>query len=198
LLTIWFGSSERKKAMRLIKQVKRKIDATEDPNEVEALKRELHIAEVDEAYALHFPHAEPYISLYTNTAESKDDGESNHKPILSAERPPMWSVIEKAMDEGPEALSRLRERKPTENPVRPGRPDRPRLKAPPKKPDAAPRKPPADTTSEKANAATSSTQGQGRPAMNRRERRRMEREKAEAAKEAEEDQDDGGGFFEGL
>jgi hypothetical protein len=199
LLIFWFGSSERKKAMRLIKQVKRKIEATEDPSEIEALQLELHTAEVDEAYALHFPHAEPYISLYTNTAESKDDGESNHKSILSAERPPMWSIVEKAMEEGPEALSRLRERKSTESTVRAGRPERTRPKAPPKKPDATPRKPPADTTSDKANSTpSSSTQGQGRPAMNRRERRRMEREKAEAAKEAEEDQDDGGGFFEGL
>ena len=83
---------------------------------MDILKRELHVAQVDEAYTVHHPHVEPYISLYGNAKSADNNDEDAGKTpaariALNAERPPMWSVVEKTMEEGPDALKRLRERR---------------------------------------------------------------------------------------
>ncbi|VUC22060.1 unnamed protein product [Clonostachys rosea] len=195
---------ERKKAIRLAKQVRKKIDKCEDQDELEKLRHELHIAEVDEAYAVNHPHAEVYISLYAkpnksgkddaDEAEEGDEGGANSaSSLLHTERPPMWKAVEAALEEGPDALRRLRERRSSDDTQKQKKPaSQPNrgtaAKDKTKTPAEAPRKQPASNK-------PSSSQGKGAnpPAMNRRERRRLMRELATPANA---DEDDGEGFFE--
>ncbi|KAM3510517.1 hypothetical protein MY11210_005817 [Beauveria gryllotalpidicola] len=109
---------ERKKATRLVKQLKRQLEATTDDQERSKLQADLHIAEVDEAYTMHHPHAETYISLYGTVKKDGGEDETEEekrtaaaKAALAAERPPMWKVVESTMVEGPDALRQLRERR---------------------------------------------------------------------------------------
>lgn len=102
--------TERQKAERLRKQLKKRLDAAE-PDDKATLDEEYHIADVDWHYAKYFPFMERYIGLYP-TAKAADD--SDDKPIakraLHAERPPMWKEIEKAMEQGQRALEAIQER----------------------------------------------------------------------------------------
>ncbi|KAL5626389.1 rRNA-processing protein efg1 [Fusarium odoratissimum] len=199
---------ERKKASRLAKQLRKKIEETEstETDEIEALKRDLHVAEVDEAYTQHFPHAEPYISLYTSAKpekeeEDKDDDKLDYTPLkhrglLHTERPPIWSDIEQAMKGGPHALRNLRERRPTEltqEAQSERRQKKPKatttngaLKAQPK-PQATKEKP-APFAKVKGKAAAAP--------KNRRERRLQERQAAQPVVKSDDDDSDEGGFFE--
>lgn len=183
---------ERKKAMRLAKQLRRQSEECTDPEQRESLRHDLHVAEVDEAYTLYFPHAEPYISLYGNA--KPDDAEDEHggqaaaaKAALKAERPPMWSTMETTMKQGPDALTRLRERKtplgnePTAKTQR--------IRRPPTTARPQVSKEPKQATTSKPTIGGK----EGNPQLNRRERRQlMHRENANKG----EDEDDGGGFFE--
>ncbi|GKT97925.1 rrna-processing protein efg-1 [Fusarium langsethiae] len=197
---------ERKKASRLAKQLRRKIDETEstETDELEALKRDLHVAEVDEAYTQHFPHAEPYISLYTSAKsekeeEDKDDDKLDYTPLkhrglLHTERPPMWSEIEQAMKGGPHALRTIRERRPEV--VEGTQPERNQNKSkaatgkgkimPAPKAQPKPETKPTPYTKGKPGAAP----------KNRRERRLAERQGAQPVVNGDDDDSDGGGFFE--
>ncbi|ODA82781.1 hypothetical protein RJ55_01290 [Drechmeria coniospora] len=203
---------ERKKASRLAKQLRRQIDNAPDGEDVEKLKQQLHIAEVDEAYTLYHPHAESYISLYGNI-KSEAEGEeiASKKPVakmaLEGSRPPMWSVVETTMEEGQEALKRLRERRSAEDTAK-GGDDKLKRQAP----RSSASKPKEDTKKQRqlpqkhdegrkhhgnkegqAGGKTGKTGETGEmPGLNRRERRRLMREKA-----IKDDSDDGdGGFFE--
>lgn len=107
---------ERKKAMRLAKRLKKQLDKATDAEEVNRLKQELHVAEVDEAYAQYSPLAETYISLYpkSNTkAQSSEQEEETPAAdaLLQTERPPVWTTIEEALKEGSQALAKVRDRK---------------------------------------------------------------------------------------
>ncbi|EFX00043.1 rRNA-processing protein efg1 [Grosmannia clavigera kw1407] len=64
---------ERKKAMRLEKQLRRRLAESDDPMEVAAIKADLHIAEVDRMYATYFPFMEPYVSLYAAKEEKEKE-----------------------------------------------------------------------------------------------------------------------------
>ncbi|KAG6325246.1 hypothetical protein E4U22_000047 [Claviceps purpurea] len=213
---------ERKKASRLVKQLKRKIEQSPDSDDVENLKRQLHIAEVDEAYTIYHPHLEPYRSLYGNVkADSKgrQDGEDseeaeeeakNDAPIakkaLDAERPSMWSVVEKTMKQGLEALQQLRERRPDDLSVSATKPPRATKNPAHSKQDTSKQDPAGRDAAVKSNhdakkeAKTTipngRTQTGEKTPLNRRERRRLMRE-AEAEKDSD-DEAEGGGFFEGL
>ncbi|KAG6035703.1 hypothetical protein E4U19_004401 [Claviceps sp. Clav32 group G5] len=213
---------ERKKASRLVKQLKRKIEQSPKSDDVEDLKRQLHIAEVDEAYTIYHPHLEPYRSLYGNVkADSKgnQDGEDseeaeeeakNDAPIakkaLNAERPSMWSVVEKTMEQGLEALQQLRERRPDDFSVSATKPPRATKNSAHSKPDTSKQDPAGRDAAVKSNhdakkdakttIASGRTQTGEKAPLNRRERRRLMRE-AEAEKDSD-DEADGGGFFEGL
>ncbi|WKT43001.1 hypothetical protein QSH57_007837 [Fusarium oxysporum f. sp. vasinfectum] len=179
---------ERKKASRLAKQLRKKIEETEstETDEIEALKRDLHVAEVDEAYTQHFPHAEPYISLYTSAKsekeeEDKDDDKLDYTPLkhrglLHTERPPIWSDIEQAM----KAQSERRQKKPKATTTNGA------LKAQPK-PQATKEKP-APFAKVKGKAAAAP--------KNRRERRLQERQAAQPVVKSDDDDSDEGGFFE--
>ncbi|KAJ4858908.1 rRNA-processing protein efg1 domain-containing protein [Trichoderma breve] len=205
---------ERKKASRLVKQLKRQLEQESDADKAEKIRHDLHIAEVDEAYTLYFPHLETYVGLYSSTAKKTSDEEETEesklaaaKAALEAERPPMWAVIEKALAEGPPALEQLRDRR---SPDDTGKIDdtQPPIRPRPTAPSSAPER--------RHNGASQHTRGQQqqRPgkgpdtsskhdnkdisqALNRRERRRLMREAQEATND-EDDENGDGGFFEGL
>ncbi|KAG6110446.1 hypothetical protein E4U13_005374 [Claviceps humidiphila] len=213
---------ERKKASRLVKQLKRKIEQNPGSHDVEDLKRQLHIAEVDEAYTIYHPHLEPYRSLYGNVkadSKGKQDGEDseeaeeeakNNAPIakkaLDAERPSMWSVVEKTMEQGLEALQQLRERRPDDFSVSATKPPRATKNPAHSKQDPSKQDPAGRDAAIKSNhdakkeaktiIPSGRTQTGEKTPLNRRERRRLMRE-AEAEKDSD-DEAEGGGFFEGL
>lgn len=89
-----------------------------DPGEIAALEADLHVAEVDGAYSRYFPFLERYVSLYPpaskggGAAADDDDGDDAVRRALRSPRPEMWSAVERAMQEGKEALERLRDRRP--------------------------------------------------------------------------------------
>ncbi|KAI2637365.1 hypothetical protein GGS21DRAFT_474414 [Xylaria nigripes] len=106
---------ERKKAVRLAKQIQTQLDAATDEEERKNLQAKLHIAEVDALYAKYHPHRERYISLYPIPSNvqgdtKKEDASSAARSLL-AERPPLWSVIEKVAEKGTPALVQIQERK---------------------------------------------------------------------------------------
>ncbi|KAL6871070.1 hypothetical protein J3F83DRAFT_734145 [Trichoderma novae-zelandiae] len=214
---------ERKKASRLVKQLKRKLEQESDAAEAEKIRHDLHIAEVDEAYTRHFPHLETYVGLYSAVAKKPAEEETEEsrraaaKAALEAERPPMWKVIEKALAEGPAALEKIRERRSphdtgevddTQPPVRPratapesaseSRPNgsarQPREQKQQQKQQQRPGKGPETSLS----SSSSSRYGdKAKEPVNRRERRRLMREAQEAAND-ESDENGDGGFFEGV
>uniref|UniRef100_A0A098DTJ6 rRNA-processing protein EFG1 n=2 Tax=Gibberella zeae (strain ATCC MYA-4620 / CBS 123657 / FGSC 9075 / NRRL 31084 / PH-1) TaxID=229533 RepID=A0A098DTJ6_GIBZE len=200
---------ERKKASRLAKQLRKKIDETEstETDELEGLKRDLHIAEVDEAYTQHFPHAEPYISLYTSAKSEKEDEDKDdedkldytplkHRGLLHTERPPMWSEIEQAMKGGHHALRTIREKRPeiTEG----AKPERNQNKS--KAATGKDKTVPASKAQPNPETnPTPYTKGKGKSGAapkNRRERRLAERQGAQPVVKNDDDDSDDGGFFE--
>lgn len=82
--------------------------AAETTEEVETLKAQMHIAEVDLNYTQYSPLCETYISLYPPQKSSSEDSEDAPKPEDSRAKPPMWSEVEKCMEEG--TLNKLRNR----------------------------------------------------------------------------------------
>ncbi|KAK3196915.1 rRNA-processing protein efg1 [Lecanicillium sp. MT-2017a] len=191
---------ERKKASRLVKQLKRKVEQEEDQDARAELKRDLHVAEVDEAYTLYHPHAEPYISLYGNASKGDDEDDIADKTpkaraALASQRPEMWSVVEKTMEHGKEALQQLRERRSPEGngqeadrKSRPRQPQRERAARP-----VPQQKPPQESG---GRTAAGKTQNGAPPQLNRRERRKRMREAMAESAQNEDDSGDGGGFFE--
>ncbi|KPM43477.1 hypothetical protein AK830_g3041 [Neonectria ditissima] len=190
---------ERKKAMRLAKQLRKRIDQSSSPEETEELRRLLHIAEVDEAYTQHFPHIETYVSLYKSEATKGDDKQDDEeedkaaktKALLEAERPPMWSTIEQAMKEGHFALRMLRERRTSDDAKGGSQKER---RQPRPKPATTQAKPVTKPQAKQQPREKSASQDQGEAPANRRERRRLMRESGVAA--TTKDDSDDGGFFE--
>lgn len=202
--------SERRKASRLVKQLGRQIEQNPDSDEMDRLKKELHIAAVDEAYTLYFPHLEPYVSLYGGVhAGEADEGEGkvpSAKESLKSQRPPMWSVVERTMAAGPEALRRLQETRSADGNLVGKMPKRQRPKGPvtsTKIMEPTPVAPPQQKRQEKkgpskkdGEGVISSVKEGAASQLNRRERRRLMHQ-AKAAADDEQDEE-GGGFFEGL
>ncbi|KAM3454525.1 hypothetical protein MY3296_002982 [Beauveria thailandica] len=201
---------ERKKATRLVKQLKRQLEATTDDQERSKLQADLHIAEVDQAYTMHHPHAEMYISLYGTVKKDGGEDETEEKKTaaakaaLAAERPPMWKVVESIMVEGPDALRQLRERRSAVGvdeasaPLSRSRDTRP---APRKEKMANviakqnQSKNASKPTGDRKAAPASAGEQQGGTktgGLNRRERRRIMRETMASTDK----EDDEGGFFE--
>lgn len=194
--------------MRLGRQLRKRLDKNDSPEEIEELKRLIHVAEVDEAYTQHHPHAEVYTSLYTTAKTDKateddetEDGKiAKTKAMLSTERPPIWKEIEQAMQDSPHALFKIRERRPQDGSLE--KKNKSQSKPKNKTDDTTTRKP-AQTTQPQQQAATAPKQGQQSKAdpaarMNRRERRKQMRETGvvKPVVQAEDDDSDGGGFFE--
>lgn len=192
---------ERKKAMRLAKQVRRKIEKNDVPEDLKDLKHDLHVAEVDEAYTQHFPHAEAYISLYTNSRPEAagEDGEESTtaKDLLKTPRPPMWKTVEEAMKEGPGALRRLRERRPQNDSPAECRTERKAQKSKPatRVANATIREQQRQPRQETKEKSSTLRKEQHQTGLNRRERRRQMHQAKAPVVQSEGDSDDGG-FFE--
>ncbi|KAF9761993.1 hypothetical protein IL306_003610 [Fusarium sp. DS 682] len=198
---------ERKKASRLAKQLRKKIEETESTEtaEIEALKRDLHVAEVDETYTQHFPHAEPYISLYTSAKSEKEEEDKDddrldytplkHRGLLHTERPPIWSEIEQAMKDGSHALRNIRERRPTE--LTQAQSERRQNKPQTTLTDKTPKMQPKQQTTKDKPVPFAKGKGKvGAAPKNRRERRLQERQAAQPVIKSDDDDSDEGGFFE--
>ena len=67
----------------------------------------MHVAEVDLNYTQYYPLSEPDVSLYPQKRSSADEQDSL-KEAKSNPKPPMWSEVEKCMEDG--TLTRLRNR----------------------------------------------------------------------------------------
>ncbi|KZM24828.1 hypothetical protein ST47_g4065 [Ascochyta rabiei] len=175
----WLTNTDRQKATRVLKRLKKELAAAKDDEEKIALQKKLHNAEVDVNYAISYPLMKPYSSLYptakkakSKIAETDDSDEAKAKPE-EIDGPKgdimVWKMVEQAMEEG--TLEALRNSKSRED--IPG--------APPKKGKPA-----------KANATKDAQPKKTYPPLvvpaNRREARA-------AAREAE-DEDSDGGFFE--
>lgn len=65
----------------------------------------MHITEVDLNYAQFCPLAEIYVSLYPPKNGEEEEEDQSPRP-----KPPMWAVVEKAMEDG--TLNQLRNRVP--------------------------------------------------------------------------------------
>jgi hypothetical protein len=100
---------ERQKATRLLKKVRKRLLAAESTEEVETLKNQMHVAEVDLKYTQYYPLSEPYISLYPQKSSSSDESETlNEATPKPKPKPSMWAEVEKCMEDG--TLDRLRKR----------------------------------------------------------------------------------------
>ncbi|KAL2256341.1 hypothetical protein VTK26DRAFT_1817 [Humicola hyalothermophila] len=180
---------ERKKAMRLAKQLEKKLAAATDPEEVSRIKAELHIAQVDIDYAIYFPFMEPYVSLYAGSSvkekggkDEKDekDDKSTAAQYLHAPRPPMWTVIEKTREEGKSALEKLQNR-------------RPQKFASSQSPN--PSKPSAEINASTTKKGKKGAQAQKAKTVTQSRGGRAQQDTAETSDDEESDSD-GGGFFE--
>lgn len=100
---------ERQKATRLLKKLRKRLLAAESMEEVEKLKTQMHVAEVDLNYTQYYPLSEPYISLYPQKGSSSDEPDPPNEATLKPKpKPSMWSEVEKCMEDG--TLNRLRNR----------------------------------------------------------------------------------------
>lgn len=164
---------------------------TKSTEEVETLKAQMHIVEVDLNYTQYSPLSEVYISLYPSKnsgdeENSKDDKEEKPKP-------PMWAEVEQAMEDG--TLNRLRNRTSTAPVKAPLTTKIPRTttERKPAKSRFKPEPAPVDTTGlnrrqRRKLLGVQDTRGKTKPTMNG----------TSQATEADAGQDDGsdGGFFE--
>jgi rRNA-processing protein Efg1 len=100
-------ATERQKATRLLKKLRKRLLAAESTEEIETLKAQMHIVEVDLNYTQYYPLSEPYISLYPQKSSSVNETDSSKEP-KSHLKPPLWSEVEKCMEIG--TLTRLRNR----------------------------------------------------------------------------------------
>ncbi|KAL2074387.1 hypothetical protein VTL71DRAFT_8165 [Oculimacula yallundae] len=100
---------ERRKATRQLKKLRKRLLETKSTEEVETLKAEMHIVEVDLNYTQYHPLSEAYISLYANTnAADGEEEEEDSKEEGEKSKPPIWAEVEQAMEDG--TLNRLRNR----------------------------------------------------------------------------------------
>lgn len=190
-------NAERKKAQRLEKQLKARLEKATDPKEMAEINADLHIASVDWHYAIYHPFMERYVSLYPPENSEDADKSSSAARQLHAKRPEMWSVIEKTMDEGQDALEKLQNRKPAVDDSR----AKPPSKKFSKKPMAAkaPLPNPKNDTRHEKTTDTVKIAKDTPDGLNRRERRKAERlsgRKMEKPKPKGDEGMDGGDFFE--
>lgn len=95
-----------------MKKLRRQIIDATSTEELESLKRELHVAEVDLNYTQYCPLGEVYVSLYASKS-SRDDEPMDVKDELIS-KPLMWSEVEQCMVDG--TLDSLRNRPPINMP----------------------------------------------------------------------------------
>lgn len=88
------------------------LEATSD-DQVESIKRQLHVAEVDLNYTQFCPLGEVYVSLYPRKSQAEDEEEEEvddeeKVEVNTPSKPPMWAEIERRMEES--TLDELRNR----------------------------------------------------------------------------------------
>lgn len=170
-------STDRQKATRILKRIKKELAAAEDEEEKSVLQKKLHNAEVDVNYAISYPLMKPYSSLYPKSKKSKaaetdesDEAKSKTDEIDGPKGDVMvWKMVEEALAEG--TLEKLRNSKSREE-----------------IPGALPKKSKTAKTKSTKVAPPKKTYAPLEVPKNRREARA-------AAREAEEEDSDGG-FFE--
>jgi hypothetical protein len=84
----------------LLKKLRKRLLETESTDEVEELKKQMHVAEVDLNYTQYCPLSEVYVGLYP---KETPPGEGREGP-----KPPIWAEVQKCMEDG--TLNKLRNR----------------------------------------------------------------------------------------
>src|SRR5450432_568083 len=89
---------ERQKATRHLKKQRKQLLKAQSPEEVEAAKTRVHVAEVDLNYTQYCPLSEPYVGLYSQKPKSADEKEpelTDHYDV--SKKPSIWAEVEKRM-----------------------------------------------------------------------------------------------------
>lgn len=93
-----------------MKKLRKRLLEAESPEETEALKKQVHVAEVDLNYTQYCPLSEVYVSLYPQKKSSTEEDDGGSNGTSERPKPPMWAEVEKCMEEG--TLDQLRNRVP--------------------------------------------------------------------------------------
>ena len=101
-------SKERKKATRVRKQLKKRLDASSpDTTEYKQLEQEVHDAEIDVNYTIYHPLTEKYRSLFPRQ-EDTPGGEAAARKLVTV-KPAIWNMVEQCTADG--TLEALRDGK---------------------------------------------------------------------------------------
>ena len=105
--------SERQKAQRALKKLTSQTSRLSPSAEDADLAAKIHEATVNLNYTMYFPLNKKYQSLYPRTTEQDPENLNSiggtGKRKIGGQRPPLWSLVEKAMVDG--TLEELREGK---------------------------------------------------------------------------------------
>jgi rRNA-processing protein Efg1 len=89
---------ERRKVSRRLNQIRRRLSAATSPSETASLQNQLHIAEVDLNYVLHYPAHRKYIGLYHNDGDEETKQDPQHWHDMREKGDPnIWREIERRM-----------------------------------------------------------------------------------------------------
>jgi len=98
---------DRKKAMRILKRLKKEYAAEGDGEKKHMLEKKVHDAEVDVNYAIYYPLMKPYTAMYPKSRVGQSDdqeSEAQAKSNSEVDGPKgdkdMWRAVEKATEEG--------------------------------------------------------------------------------------------------
>jgi len=98
---------DRKKAMRILKRLKKEYAAEGDGEKKHMLEKKVHDAEVDVNYAIYYPLMKPYTAMYPKSRVGQSDDqepEAQAKSNSEVDGPKgdkdMWRAVEKATEEG--------------------------------------------------------------------------------------------------
>ena len=185
----------------MIKKLRKQLLESKSTEEVNSLKDQMHVAEVDLNYTQYCPLSEIYISLYPpKNEDEEEEGAEQPKADVVQSKPVMWAEVERRMEEG--TLNKLRNRVPLIPIKKAKKPESKPKVIKPAKPKPLPA--PVDTTG--MNRRQRRAQGGlSQPTKTKNKSIAFEKNAAfgalEAAKlnapyEKEEDGSDNGGFFE--
>lgn len=113
----WLTTEDRQKGTRILKRLKKGLNALDDDSKRIKLQERVHNAEVDVNYAIYYPLMKPYSSLYpkskkgkTDDSEDAEDTGEDSKGSAEQDGPKgdvqMWRAVEQAMEDG--TLEKLR------------------------------------------------------------------------------------------
>ena len=98
---------ERQKASRQVKKLRKRLLEAKSTEEVENIKIQMHIAEVDLNYTHYYPLNIRYVSLYPQNNRASKDDDFDAGGDAPAKKPPMWAQVEKCMSD--DTLDQLRD-----------------------------------------------------------------------------------------